>query len=124
MTSNVQIQETEGGPLISVILRGAYTTPGGTAEILAQAIEVKCFGRGRDLLRRWIAMFKQLYPGEEWTGPEPTSGSPFSSTTFTYSSSTSTTSSSCSSLSFIPGHFTLKKNTSFTVRLVAWPDRW
>ena len=71
ITSNVIIEPTPGAKLKPVILRGAYCSAGGTAEAISSAIETKCFGRLRDLLRRWKTMFLKLYPGELWTGPEP-----------------------------------------------------
>ena len=70
ITSNVIIEPTMGAPLEPVILRGAYCSAGGTSELVAKAIEDKCFERLRDLLRQWKAKFLELYPDETWTGPE------------------------------------------------------
>ena len=53
ITSNVIIEPTEGAVLEPVILRGAYCSAGGTSELIAKAIEEKCFTRLRDFLRRW-----------------------------------------------------------------------
>ena len=70
ITSNVVIQPTPGADLKVVVLRGAYCSAGGTAEAIANAIDVKCFARGRDLLTRWKATCNRLYPQYKWTGPE------------------------------------------------------
>ena len=70
LTSNVIIEATRGAKLEPVILRGAYCSAGGTSELLASAIETKCFERLRDFLRRWKAKFEAMYPKEKWTGPE------------------------------------------------------
>ena len=53
ITSNVIIEPTKGAVLEPVILRGAYCSAGGTSELIAKAIEDKCFMRLRDFLRRW-----------------------------------------------------------------------
>ena len=71
MTSNVVAEMTPGGELKVIVLRGVYCTAGGTAELAAAAIDTKCFGRLRDLLRRWKAQFVKMYPNETWTGPDP-----------------------------------------------------
>ena len=71
ITSNVIIEPTQGAPLVPVLLRGAYCSAGGTSEAIAAAIEKKCFGRLRDILTRWEAMFHKLFPDETWTGPKP-----------------------------------------------------
>ena len=71
ITSNVIIEPTRGASLEPVILRGAYCSAGGTSELIAAAIESKCFERLRGFLRRWKAKFIELYPTETWTGPEP-----------------------------------------------------
>lgn len=71
LTSNVQIEPTEGAPLQDVILRAAYCPLGGTAELQVKSIEVKCFSRLRDLLRRWREQFDRMYPNEVWSGPDP-----------------------------------------------------
>jgi len=70
LTSNVSIQLEPGGPLIDVVLRAAYTPLGGTSALVVQSIDRKCFGRLRDLLRRWKAKFESMFPGEVWTGPD------------------------------------------------------
>ena len=72
LTSNVQIQDHEGGPIIDVILRGAYTPPGATSELIAKAIDEKCFERLRKIMVEVEEMFRKLYPEEKWTGPDPT----------------------------------------------------
>lgn len=71
LTSNVQIQVIEGGQFEDVILRAAYCPMGGTAELVVQSIESRCFARLRSLLRRWKALFEQMFPNEVWTGPDP-----------------------------------------------------
>ena len=71
LTSNVQIQDVEDGPIVDVILRGAYTPPGATAELIAQAIQEKCFTRLRKIMEQVEELFRKLYPGEEWSGPDP-----------------------------------------------------
>lgn len=71
LTSNVQIEPREGGKLEDVILRAAYCPLGGTAELIAQSIERRCFSRLRDMLRCWRDTFERMYPGEAWTGPDP-----------------------------------------------------
>ena len=68
-TASVVVEPEEGAPLEPVILRAAYCSTGGTAELTAAAVESKCFARLRDVLRRWKAKFDALYPGEAWTGP-------------------------------------------------------
>ena len=69
ITSNVVIEPTRGAELKVVVLRGAYCSAGGTADAIANAIEIKCFVRGRDFIRRWEAMCRRLYPDHVWTGP-------------------------------------------------------
>jgi hypothetical protein len=71
LTSNVQIEPAAGAPLQDVILRAAYCPVGGTAEMVVQSIERRCFSRLRDMLRRWREMFDCMFPGAEWTGPDP-----------------------------------------------------
>ena len=71
ITSNVIVEPTKGAPLEPVIMRGAYCSAGGTSELVAKAIESKCFERLRGFLRRWKAKFLVLYPEDKWTGPEP-----------------------------------------------------
>lgn len=71
LTSNVQIEPTEGAKFQDVILRAAYCPMGGTSQLCVESIEKKCFSRLRDFLRRWRDKFKEMFPGEEWTGPDP-----------------------------------------------------
>ena len=71
ITSNVIIEPTKGASLVPVLLRGAYCSAGGTSEAIVSAIEKKCFARLRDILTRWEAMFKKLFPDDTWTGPKP-----------------------------------------------------
>lgn len=71
LTSNLQIEPSEGAPLEDVIVRAAYCPLGGTAELQVQSIETKCFSRLRDFLRRWREMFEKMYPDQVWTGPDP-----------------------------------------------------
>lgn len=71
LTSNVQIEPTQGAKLQDVILRAAYCPMGGTSQLCVQSIEKKCFSRLRDLLRRWKDKFVQMFLDEEWTGPDP-----------------------------------------------------
>ena len=70
MVTSVLIEPTEGAKSEVVILRAAYATGGGTSELLAQAVEEKCFGRLRRFLEGWQATCKELYPDHEWTGPK------------------------------------------------------
>lgn len=71
LTSNVQVEPEEGSPLEDVILRAAYCPMGGTADLVVQSIEARCLSRLRDLLRRWRSTFEAMFPGEVWTGPDP-----------------------------------------------------
>lgn len=71
MTSNLQIEAREGEPFQDVILRAAYCPLGGTSELVVQSIETKCMSRLREMLRAWRAKFESMFPGEEWTGPDP-----------------------------------------------------
>lgn len=68
----MQIEPTDGAPLEDVILRAAYCPMGGTSDLVVQSIEARCLSRLRDLLRRWKATFEDMFPGERWTGPDPT----------------------------------------------------
>lgn len=70
LTSNVTIEPTEGAPLEDVVLRAAYCPIGGTSEKCVESIDKRCFSRLRDMLRRWEAKFHEMYPQEEWTGPD------------------------------------------------------
>eukprot|EP00966_Prymnesium_polylepis_P136970 3165117-Prymnesium_polylepis.1 len=60
-----------GEELKVVVLRGVYISAGGTAVAISNAINEKCFGRLRDLQRRWRKRFEKDNPGATWTGPEP-----------------------------------------------------
>ena len=71
MVTSVLVQPTEGAPPEVVICRAAYATGGGTAELLAKAIEEKCFARLRDYLRGWQLECEQRFPDHKWTGPDP-----------------------------------------------------
>ena len=71
LTSNVTIEPTEGAPLEDVIMRAAYCPLGGTSEKVVRSIDSKCFARLRDMLRRWECKFREMYPDEIWTGPDP-----------------------------------------------------
>lgn len=71
LTSNLQIEPTEGAPLQDVILRAAYCPMGSTSELVVKSIETRCLSRLRDMLRRWRSMFERMFPGELWTGPDP-----------------------------------------------------
>ena len=71
ITSNLLIEPTRGADLEVVVLRGAYISAGGTAEAIANAIELRCFVRGRDFLRRWEATCRRMYPQHKWQGPDP-----------------------------------------------------
>lgn len=71
LTSNVQIEPTEGAELEDVILRAAYCPLGATSELVCASIETKCFSRLRDFLRRWKAKFEDMHPNSTWTGPDP-----------------------------------------------------
>ena len=72
ITSNVVIEPTPGATLKVVVLRGAYCSAGGTAKAIANAIEIKCFLRGRDFIRRWETTCRRLYPAREqcWSAPQ------------------------------------------------------
>lgn len=72
LTSNVQIEPSNGAPLEDVILRAAYCPMGGTSELIVQSIETRCLSRLRDLLRRWKSTFEEMFPGQPWSGPDPT----------------------------------------------------
>eukprot|EP00966_Prymnesium_polylepis_P182791 4235295-Prymnesium_polylepis.1 len=68
ITSNVQIQPTEGAELQDLILKAAYlSTKGGESEAIVDEIEGKCFARLRDLLRLWKKYHEKLFPGEAWS---------------------------------------------------------
>lgn len=71
ITSNAIVEETEGGPLKVVVLRGVYCSAGGTAEAISSAVNKKCFARLRDHVRRWKEKFLKKHPDEPWTGPNP-----------------------------------------------------
>lgn len=63
LTSNVQIEPTEGAQLQDVILRAAYRCPlGSTAELALKSIECKCVSRLRDFQRRWRSQFEKMLP--------------------------------------------------------------
>ena len=69
MVTSVLIEPTEGAKPEVVILRAAYATGGGTSELLARAVEEKCFARLRNYMEGWRATCEELYPGYKWTGP-------------------------------------------------------
>ena len=71
LTSNVTIEPTEGAPLEDVIMRAAYCPLGGTSEKVVSSIDLKCFARLRDMLRRWECKFHEMYPDDTWMGPDP-----------------------------------------------------
>lgn len=72
LTSNVQIQDTAEGEVSDLVLKAAYlATRGGTAEAIVGQIEDFCFARLRELLRLWKAQHARMYPGVQWTGPDP-----------------------------------------------------
>lgn len=52
-------------------MRAAYCPAGGTAAKCVESIDMECFSRLRDMLRRWEAKFCEMFPAEEWTGPDP-----------------------------------------------------
>ena len=70
MVTSVLIEPTEGAKSEVVIMRAAYATGGGTSELLAQAVEEKCFARLRKFLEGWRATCTELYPDHVWTGPK------------------------------------------------------
>ena len=70
MVTSVLLQPTEGADPEVVILRAAYATGGGTAELLATGVEEKCFARLRSLLRGWRAECERRFPKHNWTGPD------------------------------------------------------
>ena len=61
----------QGAKPVDLILRAAYCPLGGTAENIVQSIDKTCLSRLRDRMRRWEAAFRQKYPEEIWTGPDP-----------------------------------------------------
>lgn len=71
LTSNLQIEPTQGAELEDVILRAAHCQMGGTSEMVVKSIQARCFSRLRDLLRHWKSNFVKMYPDDTWTGPEP-----------------------------------------------------
>lgn len=71
LTSNLTIQPSEGAPFEDVVLRAAYCPFGSTSEATVKSIDQRCFSRLRDMLRRWEAKFREMFPGEQWTGPDP-----------------------------------------------------
>ena len=70
MVTTVLIEPTAGAAPEVVILRAAYATGGATSELLAKAIEDKCFARLRGFLEGWEAECKEMFPDHEWTGPK------------------------------------------------------
>lgn len=72
LTSNIQIQQVQGGKVEDVVLKAAYlSTKGGTAEAVVSEIEDKCFACLRGLLHMWETYHKKMFPDAEWTGPNP-----------------------------------------------------
>lgn len=71
VTSNIQVQDVEGGHLENVVLKAAYlSTKGSTSEAVTSEIEDKCFSRLRDLLRTWKKYHNHMFPDVPWTGPD------------------------------------------------------
>ena len=70
MVTAVLIEPTQGAPREVVILRAAYATGGGTADLLVKAIEEKCFARLRGYLRGAKAKFQEMFPLDKWPGPD------------------------------------------------------
>lgn len=72
ITSNVQIQDTEGGEVNDLVLKAAYlATKGATSQALVEQIEENCFTRLRDLLVMWQKRHQIMFPNVPWTGPDP-----------------------------------------------------
>lgn len=71
MVTSVLVEPHEGAKPEVVILRAAYSTGGGTSELLVKAMEEKCFERLRGFLRGWQATCKRMHPEHVWTGPDP-----------------------------------------------------
>lgn len=72
LTSNVQIQDTEGGNVYDLVLKAAFLEiRGATSEAIAEQIEELCFARLRDLLLMWKKYHQRLFPNDDWTGPNP-----------------------------------------------------
>lgn len=66
------MEPSDGAPLEDVILKAAYlSTRGGCSEAIVDEIEGKCFARLRELLRKWEAQHKLMFPDVQWTGPDP-----------------------------------------------------
>eukprot|EP00965_Chrysotila_dentata_P113065 3735795-Pleurochrysis_carterae.AAC.2 len=70
LSTNVQ-GLTHAGEVTNIVIRGAFIIPGGTAEIVAQAVERKLLARGRKLLQLWQKTFASMFPNLPWTGPSP-----------------------------------------------------
>lgn len=72
LTSNIQIQDVKDGKVHDLVLKAAYVaTKGGTAEAITAQIEELCFARLRDLLVMWKKHHERMFPGAQWTGPDP-----------------------------------------------------
>lgn len=72
LTSNVQIQDTQDGPVSNLVLKAAYlATRGATSEAVAAQIEDMCFARLRDLLAMWQQHHQRMFSRVKWTGPDP-----------------------------------------------------
>ena len=71
MVTSVLVEPTPGAALQVIILRAAYCTGGGTAELCASGIESKCFARLRQHLTGWRDTCRRLHPDHAWTGPDP-----------------------------------------------------
>ena len=71
MVTSVLVEPKPGAALQVIILRAAYCTGGGTAELCASGIESKCFARLRQHLTGWRDTCRRLHPDHAWTGPDP-----------------------------------------------------
>lgn len=72
ITSNVQIEPTDGAPDENCIQKAAYlSTRGGASAAIGDETEGKCFSRLRDLLRLWTKQHQGMYRNVTWTAPAP-----------------------------------------------------
>jgi len=69
-STNFQI-ETASGEICDEVLRGAFLIPGGCADQVAKAIELKLFARGRQLLDKVRSIYESKHGDGSWPGPKP-----------------------------------------------------
>jgi hypothetical protein len=63
--------ETVPGEICDEVLRGAFLIPGGCADQVAKAIELKLFARGRQLLDKVRSIYESKHGDGSWPGPKP-----------------------------------------------------